>query len=221
MREASPPSPIRPLDEHELATLEQQLDALPSALDPLDVSAVDGFLCGVLVQPAVVPPSQWLRFVTDVEGRPLPPHVDATALHALVRRRHAELDAAIGARRWFDPWVFELEDAAPSECVASWVAGFSLATERFPALTDRGADAIVEPLTLLYRHVDPADLEDAGGLLEAIETMEPPADLAEAVEDLVQATLLLADVARPRFRPAGRGRASAGTAPHRTRQRRR
>jgi len=48
---------------------------------------------------------------------------------------------------------------------------------------------------LLYRHLDPGDLEDADTLLAEIEALEPPADLASAVEELVRATLLLADVA--------------------------
>jgi uncharacterized protein len=34
-------------------------------------------------------------------------------------------------------------------------------------------------------------------LLEEIESLEPPADLTEAVEGLVRATLLLADIGRP------------------------
>ena len=192
------PRPAAALDEHDLAVLESELDALAGSLDPLDVSAVDGFLCGVLVQPVALPASQWLRFVCDSEGRPLPAGIDATRLHGLVMRRHAELDRAIGARQWFDPWVFELDDAAtPSECVAPWVAGFSLATERFPALTRMASATLIEPLALLYRHVDPADLEDADELLEVIDLLEPPSDLSEAVEELVRATLLLADVSRP------------------------
>ena len=50
------------------------------------------------------------------------------------------------------------------------------------------------PLALLYRHLDVDDLEDADALLAEIESLEPPADLAAAVEELVRATLLLADV---------------------------
>lgn len=50
-------------------------------------------------------------------------------------------------------------------------------------------------------HMDPDDLEDADDLLEEIETLEPPADLAEAVESLVRSTLMLADISRPTARP--------------------
>ena len=94
----------------EIDELQALLDRVPAPLEPLDVSMLDGFLCGVLVQPQRVPDSRWLPHVTDADGRALPPRFDATRLQALVRRRHAELDDAIARRQWFDPWVFELED---------------------------------------------------------------------------------------------------------------
>ena len=200
-----------PLSEREIDELQFLLDAVPGPLEPLDVSTLDGFLCGVLVQPHRVPDSQWLPHVTDADGRVLPAGFDASRLHALARRRHAELNDAITRRRWFDPWVFELEQAAGSaphdesdeaappevDAVYPWVAGFATALELFPALMRLDAAALTEPLALLYRHLDPEDLEDADALLEEIESLEPPADLSEAVEGLVRATLLLADVARP------------------------
>ncbi|WP_393938240.1 hypothetical protein [Piscinibacter sakaiensis] len=65
--------------------------------------------------------------------------------------------------------------------------------------------ALDEALVLLYRHLDPEDLEDADAILETIETLEPAEDLATAVEELVRATLLLADIGRPQRRPRGRG----------------
>ncbi|MFT3954397.1 MAG: YecA family protein [Piscinibacter sp.] len=178
---------------------------MPAPFEALDPSMLDGFLCGVLLQPRRVPEAQWLRHVTDVDGRALPAGFDAARLHALVRRRHAELDAAIEARQWFDPWVFELDDeATPSEAVYAWVAGFATAMEFFPALNALDAQRLSEPLALLYRHLDADDLEDADDLLEEIESLEPPADLAEAVEELVRATLLLADVSRPKPPPPRR-----------------
>ena len=214
-------SAIRSLDEAELATLQSLLDAVPAPLEPLDPSMLDGFLCAVLVQPAPVPTARWLPFVTDIDGRALPPAFDAAAIHSLVLRRHAEVDAAIAARRWFDPWVFEV-DAAPAgdetgtplgdgandeasvhAAVYPWVAGFATGFETFPALSQTGDDELLEPLALLYRHLDPDDIEDGDTLREVIEAAEPAADLADAVEGLVRATLLLADLAgRPAPKPS-------------------
>ena len=225
----SPPRPERrvvtpPLTIRELDELQALLDAVPAPLEALDVSMLDGFLCGVLLQPGGVPALRWLPHVTDVDGRPLPARFDALRLHALVRRRHAELDDAIARRQWFDPWVFELDHAPAArgaaveafdadadsdddhddegattavDAVYPWVAGFATALELFPGLMALDAQAITEPLALLYRHLDAEDLEDADDLLAEIETLEPPADLTEAVEELVRATLLLADVSRP------------------------
>lgn len=198
MRPSPKPDAPQPFTPAELDQLQALLDAVPPPLEPLDVSVLDGYLCAVLLQPKAPPQSQWLRFVTDSEGRALPRGRNAAALHALVLRRHAELDAAIARRRWFDPWVFELDaDASPSQMVYAWVAGFALGIEHFPALMRLGETALVEPLALLYRHLDAEDLEDADELLAHIDALEPPATLEEAVEDLVRATLLIADVSRP------------------------
>ena len=188
-----------PLSDDEIDQLQQRLDAVPAPLEPLDIMALDGFLCGVLLQPTRVPPIDWQRWVTDLEGRPLPEGHDAEPLLHLVQRRHAEIDAAIARRDWFDPWVYQLdEDASPAETVLPWVAGFAAAMDAFPALMNLDHPELVEPLALLYMHFDPDDLEDADALKAVIETLEPPADLAEAVQDLVRSLMLIADVSRPR-----------------------
>jgi uncharacterized protein len=198
-----PTPPPRPLGDRERDRLEALLDALPAPLEPLDLSALDGFLVGVLLQPQRVPEARWLAHVHDLDARAAPPGVVLAPLHALVRQRHAELDAAIAARRWFDPWVFELDpepgqaQSAPTEAVLPWVAGFAAAQDLFPQLMAQASGDALEPLAVLYAHFDASDLEDADELLALIETLEPPATLAEAVEDLVRCTLLLADVTRP------------------------
>lgn len=187
-----------PLSERELDKLQALLDAVPAPLEPLDVSMLDGFLVGVLLQPKAVPGFKWTPYVLDSEGRSPPEGFDSKTLLALVRRRYQELNETIVARQWFDPWVFELDaDASPSDVVFPWVAGFALATELFPELMRQNAADLLEPLASIYMHLDPDDLEDADELLEEIETLEPPADVAEAVESLVRSTLLLADVTRP------------------------
>jgi uncharacterized protein len=187
-----------PLTDADITRLQSLLDRVPEPLEPLDAVALDGYLAGIVLQPQTVPPAQWLRWVTDLEGRALPGSYPTTELHALVRRRHAEIERAVAARDWFDPWIFELdEDAPPSEAVLPWVAGFAAAMELFPALMAIEDPELVEPLALLYRHFDPEDLEDADALVAVIETLEPAEDLAEAVQDLVRALMLIADVSRP------------------------
>jgi uncharacterized protein len=192
--------PAAPLSDREIDELQGLLDGVPAPFEALDVSALDGFLCGVIVQPKGIAPERWRPFVTDADGRPLPVGFDANRLLALVARREAELRAAIERRAWFDPWVFELagEPAAAPEgidAVYPWVAGFAAALETFPGLLGHDEADLIEPLALLYRHLGADDLEDADALRAEIDSLEPPADLAAAVEEIVRATLLLADVA--------------------------
>ncbi len=185
--------------EQQLETLQALLDTLPAGREPLDVVMVDGYLCGVLLQPKPVPEARWLPPITDVDGRPAPAGFDMARLQALVAPRHAELNRAIAQRQWFDPWVYQLDDeASPSDTVLPWVAGFATAVDLFSELMDRHEAVLTEPLAALYRHLDPDDLEDADELLAEIDMLEPAATLDEAVEDLVRSVLLIADVSRPR-----------------------
>ena len=201
--------------EREREQLESLLDALPAPLAPPDISALDGFLVGVLLQPKAVAEADWLRWVVDFDnGQPPAQQIDLGPLQVLVRRRHAELGRAIAARRWFDPWVFELEpavdedEASPSEVVLPWIAGFAAALEYFPALLDNAGADTREPLAMLYAHFDPADLEEVGDLADEIATVEPPETATEAVEDLVRCTLLLADAIQPQPATAVQRRAA-------------
>ncbi len=192
-----------PFDDQDLDRLQALLAALPAPLQPLDVSALDGYLCGVLLSPKLLPLSRWLPHVADLDGREAPAGPARDELEALVRRRHAELDGAIGERQWFDPWIYQLDAddehaASPADSVLPWTAGFAAAMELFPELMALDNAELVEPLALLFMHFDPEDLEDAAALIAVIDTLEPPKDLAEAVQDVVRALMLIADVTRPR-----------------------
>jgi len=184
------------------AELDDLLAQVPAPLVPLDLSALDGFLAGVLLQPQRVPPSRWLPWVSDEEARALPaswPH--AQRLQDLVMQRYAVLDQAIGQRQWFDPWLFDITpETRPHDAVAPWVLGFAAACGIFPGLTEgklQGHPEFNEALAPLYQHLDPQDLEDADELLVEIDTIEPPQTMEEAVESLVRGCLLLADISRP------------------------
>jgi uncharacterized protein len=197
-----------PLDDDDLTRLQTLLDAVPEPLQAMDVSALDGYLCGVLLQPRAVPFSRWWPYVVDLEGRLAPTNSALDEVQALVQRRHAELNAAIANRQWFDPWIYQLDDdAAPGECVLPWTAGFAAAMEFFPELMAMDDPELVEPLALLFMHFDPQDLEDADALIAVIDTLEPPTDLGEAVQDVVRALMLLADVSRPQAQVPARPRA--------------
>lgn len=199
-----PAPPRAALTDADLDQLVECLHGLPAPLQPLDLPGIDGLLCGVILQPVAVAATRWLPWALDVEGRraAMTPAVERAS--ALIGRRHAELVQAIDRRQWFDPWIVATSATPVSEAVLPWVAGFATAMEAFPALADLDDPALIEPLAMLYLHFDAGDLEQADTLLGVIETLEPPADLAEAAEDIVRAVLLIADVTRPRSAPRGR-----------------
>ncbi len=124
----------KPLQESELQELDELLGQVPAPLQPLDLTALDGFLAGVVLQPQRIPESRWLPYVTDDEGRGLPANWPArTRLQALVQQRHGELDALISSRQWFDPWITDVDDATlPMAAVQPWVLGFATACGEFP-----------------------------------------------------------------------------------------
>jgi hypothetical protein len=137
--------------------------------------ALDGYLCGVLLQPRRVPPARWLPWCRS--GRP-PRAGRAGAAGTAGAGAAPPCRAGPRHRRqrdWFDPWIYQLDDDAdPSECLLPWVAGFAAAMEAFPALMAMSDPELVEPLALLFMHFDPDDLEDADALAAVIETLEPP-----------------------------------------------
>jgi uncharacterized protein len=207
-----------PLTDAEIEELDELLAGIQEPFEPMDTSALDGYLCGVLLQPVTISPQAWLPLVFDIEGRPLPTTTAEKAsisrITEQVLKRHADLSQAITARQWFDPWIYEGDEDELSavEAQLPWVAGFAAAMDQFPALLALDNPQMLEPLAVLYAAFDPDDLEDAEQLLPLIEALEPPSTLAEAAEDLVRSVLLLADVSRPRHEAAPR-RATRGAAP--------
>ena len=68
MSAMTPTPPQTPsLSEDDIDALQRLLDQVPAPLEPLDISALDGYLCGVLLQPRPVPRERWLPGVTDLD----------------------------------------------------------------------------------------------------------------------------------------------------------
>ncbi|GAB4467825.1 MAG: YecA family protein [Burkholderiaceae bacterium] len=217
-----------PLSDDEVAELDAALAALPEEREHLDAVMLDGFLAGVLLQPDAVLPSQWLPHVLGTQGgEPLPIGTDeATRLIELLMRRYDELAACIAAREPFEPIVFELEHASSGEPLTGadalkalwpWAAGFFDALNTFPSLNERFADDedMAAALVGILRHM-PDDPEDTGETarwlrqLKADAAAEVPLEsLDEAIADLLDCVLDIADITRPR-RPLERAAPKVG-----------
>ena len=204
------------LSDADFAELEALLLATPQPLEPLDTVMLDGYLCGVIVQPVLLEPATWLAHVFDFEGRPLPDDVPRDWLQrttALILRRHGALNRAIVEDGWFDPLVLEFDDAHPrapvpegepdpmqglspvSQALMPWVAGFEHAAACFPDLTEMPDDAVMTALARLYRHL-PAENDEEREIVATLDREHPLATLDDAMEDLVVTIADLQDLTR-------------------------
>ncbi len=207
-----PPTPTidRDLSDAEFDELEGLLAATPDPLEPLDAVMLDGYLCGVLVQPMLIDVEQWLPPVFDFEGRPLPDGFDIGRARVLIERRCAAINRALAEDGWFDPLILDLDAAsmasesaaakraeigidAISEALLPWVAGFHHATVHFPALVEIADDDVSTALARLYRHL-PAESDDERALVATLKRERPLDTLDDAIDELVAAVADLYDL---------------------------
>ena len=100
------------LNNAEIDELDALLQQGPSALEPLDVVTLDGYLCAVAVQPRIVPTEQWLPRALDTDGSRWPPAgLDAAWLarvQGLMQRRFEALVRGLSEDGVFDPVVSDM-----------------------------------------------------------------------------------------------------------------
>jgi uncharacterized protein len=210
------------LTDAEFAELDELLAATPEPLQPLDASMLDGYLCGVIVQPRLIEIDEWLPNIFDYDGGLLPESVDAAwldKLTQLVERRHAALNRGLVEDGWFDPVILDIaeeepepeplpEDASEDERAARasyealgpvsralmpWVAGFQHAALCFPELAEMPNDDIAAALARLYRHL-PAETDEEKEVVATLNREHPLKDLDDAIEELVVTVADLADL---------------------------
>ena len=197
-------SPAIDLNDAEIDELDRLLAECGSALD---VSALDGLLCAVIVQPEPVNAPQWLAAIWDGAAAPAPPPARERA-EVLARRRHDALRRAIAEDGFFDPLIFGFDEDRPpavseyepaarlplvSQALMPWVAGFRLGVERFPALAGIEGGEVHTVLARLYRHL-PQDDALEHEVVAVLDRENPLAGLDAANDDLVAAVMELADL---------------------------
>ena len=219
---APPSPPVRrtvsnDLTDAEFAELDELLASTPEPLEPVDVVMLDGFLCGVLVQPVLLQPEAWLAHVFDFEARSLPDDADPAwrdRVTALVLRRYAALNRSLVEDGWFDPLVLEFDADAPAEpgdeaegdaaaadlnpisqALMPWVAGFQHAMLSFPDLSEMADDDVMTAFARLYRHL-PAETPEELELVGILDRERPLETLDDAMEELVACVADLYDLTR-------------------------
>ena len=205
--------PMQDLTDAEFAELDELLAATPEPLEPLDAVMLDGYLCGVLVQPVLLEPEAWLPHVFDFEGQALPDGADPAwqeRATALILRRHGALNRSMAEDGWFDPLILEPDDWNPprtddpaaslnpiSQALMPWAAGFQHATTCFPDLLELPDEAIDLALARLYRHL-PAQTDEEREVVATLDREHPLTTLDDAMEELVVTVADLADLTRER-----------------------
>lgn len=205
------PAAVVDLTDAEFQELDELLARTPEPLEPLDAVRLDGFLCGVLVQPVLLRPEAFLPHVFDIEATPLPETTDAAwreRTTALILRRHTVLGRTMAEDGWFDPLILEFtdEDAAElseydpmaklpriSQALYPWIEGFHHALQTFPDLVELPDEAIDLALARLYRHL-PAEAEEEKELVAVMEREHPLATLDDAIDDLIVTVADLSDL---------------------------
>ncbi|MEO6565205.1 MAG: UPF0149 family protein [Casimicrobiaceae bacterium] len=217
----------KPLSDQDIVTLGELLATIPEDNHPLDVSMLDGYLVGVLLQPEMVLPSAWLSPIfSDVEGQSAFPDLDtAQQATGLIMRRYNELNACILTAEPVDPIVFELEDDAGQALAGKkgiaalepWAIGFMVALEEFPSLANASArdDELASALIGIMRHLPPPPESDSPGRADyvaqraQVDQDAPLLDLDDAIDELATCVLEAAAITRPN-RPQTRASPKVG-----------
>ncbi|QPF71724.1 UPF0149 family protein [Roseateles sp. DAIF2] len=208
-------TPNTDLTDAEFAELDELLATTPAPLQALDASMLDGYLCGVLVQPRQIEIDEWLPNIFDYDGGQLPDAADPVwhaRIQALVERRYKALNRAMVENGWFDPVVLDMDDPSNTEPAAGeeedpvyaamtpisrallpWVAGFQHACLCFPELSEMPDDAVMAALARLYRHL-PAETPEEKEIVATLDREHPLKDLDDAIEELVVTVADLRDL---------------------------
>jgi uncharacterized protein len=109
-----PMRPIKsgPLTNREIKELDAFLLADDSLENAMDVSTIDGFLCAVVSGPKVVMPSEWVRWIWDMdEGEQSPVFVSENQaqriLNLLIRHANDIALTLIEAPQYYEPLFFK------------------------------------------------------------------------------------------------------------------
>jgi uncharacterized protein len=168
------------LTDAELDELDALLAETPQPYRPLDAVMLDGYLCGVLVQPRPIGPEEWLAPVFDIDGAAFPASADPrwrARCETLIVRHHAARRRALAEGADFEPLLAASGEA--SDALQPWIEGFEHALRCFPGLA-QSADAAVQAALARVR----APAAAAAPFDEAIdETLDALHELSERTHD--------------------------------------
>ena len=124
------PVPQKPLSVREIKRLDEFLLADDGLEATMDVSTLDGFLCAVLSGPTLIMPSEWMRWVWDMEGGEQAPEFRSEKqaqriLSLLIRHANDIADTLTYAPQDYAPLFYQNEvDGGTVSIVDEWCCGY-------------------------------------------------------------------------------------------------
>jgi uncharacterized protein len=193
------------LTDADIQELDELLALVPAPYETLDAVLLDGYLCGVLVQPVMLTPEAWLPPIFGSQDALEPgdtwPADKHQRLLALIQRRFDELLRGMLEDGWFDPLIPLPEDDdgqpltgdAAFEGLGYWVAGFEWALANFTQLEEASLSGVPDLLDSIWRHLP--DQDEAQQLMTtALNEEHPLKTLDSAIEALVFDVVDLAEI---------------------------
>ncbi|AWI52425.1 prepilin peptidase [Aquabacterium olei] len=195
-----------PLTDAEINEIDELLAAVPAPYETVDAVILDGYLAGVLVQPVMLEPEQWLPPIFGTEGMPEGgiegwSEAQHNRLITLITRRKDEMLRGILEDGWFDPLVPMMEDEDGKalegkdamEGLGYWAAGFEWALANFPQLEEAALPGVPDLLDSIWRHLPEQD-ETQRAMTKALDEEHPLRNLDEGIEALVFDVVDLAQI---------------------------
>jgi uncharacterized protein len=195
-----------PLTDAEINEIDELLAAVPAPYETVDAVILDGYLAGVLVQPVMLEPEQWLPPIFGTEGMPEGgiegwSEAQHNRLITLITRRKDEMLRGILEDGWFDPLVPMMEDddgkalegKDAMEGLGYWAAGFEWALANFPQLEEAALPGVPDLLDSIWRHLPEQD-ETQRAMTKALDEEHPLRNLDEGIEALVFDVVDLAQI---------------------------
>ena len=174
----------KPLTDEEFVEIGELLASIPEPWESMEPDRMDGFLTAIVLLPEPVPPSAWMPFIFDEEGRPdamLPDEAEQHRLEDLVYRRYRTIENDLSQCRALDPIVYDVEDEAGRpvggwEAIAAlepFAAGFLEAMNRWPGLRETGSELVDSALLGILRHLPDELVGDMQEVKEELEFESP------------------------------------------------
>ncbi len=123
-------SPEQPLSDREIEQLEQFLLDDDNLDAPMDVSTLDGYLCAVLSGPKLIMPSEWMRWVWDMEkGERAPTFRNEKQAQCILKLLMRHANDIAGTLTYspedYEPLFYEREtDEGAVSIIDEWCLGY-------------------------------------------------------------------------------------------------